>query len=124
MSKAPVCLIQPVINTQQPSQVDMPSIPQATDLASAIAAINALAASFRTIQSRLPPPPPTPQGQGTILTSTKKKPKQGRWNRIQQTVQTVRVFNSQDKSQYVDVEQITGLTMQDSLTGEQWIWSR
>ena len=124
MSKAPVCLVQPVIDKTQPPSVDMPSIPQATDLASAIAAINALSMAMRTVVRRLPPPPIQPQG-GTTLTTTKKKPPPlGRWNQVQRITEQVKVTNPNDPTQFVIIDRINNLVMRDSNTGETWVWKR
>ena len=37
---------------------------------------------------------------------------------------TQRIYNPQDHTQYVDVQQITGLTFQDSLTGQRINWTQ
>lgn len=126
MSNAPVCEIQPIINTQQPSPVTLPAIPLATDLPSALAAINAMAMWIRHAQQRLPPPPPDVQGRGGIsgIKTKPSTPVQGRWTKVSQQTKVVRVTNPNDPTQFVDVQQIVALTMTDTHTGEKWIWTR
>ena len=43
---------------------------------------------------------------------------------IDRTVKKVRIFNPDDKTQYVDVNQITALTLKDPVTGMTWKWSQ
>lgn len=53
-------------------------------------------------------------------------PKQvgGRFIEISRTNKIVRVYNPQNKQQYVDVKQIVALTMKDKYTGETWVWKQ
>jgi len=127
VSNAPVCLIQPVISTSQPPPLVMPSIPQANDLASALAAINALSTALRYIQSQLPPNTPNIQGPGGMISTNSKKggpAKQGRWNQLARVTEQVKVTNPSDSTQFVIIDRIKSLTMKDSVTGETWVWTR
>ena len=125
MSSAPVCEIQPVISTEQPTAPALPAIPVATDLASALGALNAIGMWIRQatpILTQL-------ARQGGISgfktkSSGKKAGQQGRWTPVQQQYKTVRVTNPNDPSQYVDIQQIETLTMGDTITGEKWVWTR
>ena len=53
MSNAPVCEIQPTISNEQPSPVTFPQIAPATDIPSALNAINSMAAWMRQAQNLL-----------------------------------------------------------------------
>jgi hypothetical protein len=131
-TNAPVCEIIPQIVTTQPPQSKLPFIPIATDLASALAAINAMRQWMmqmqqiqpgRTIYGGFRGNNNQGHGGGTAKNPTPKPPQQGRWQQKDITRQTVRVYNPKDKEQFVDVSRVTRLVMQDTVTGEQWIWS-
>lgn len=89
---APVC---PTSRSQFPAAQPMSrAVPIATDLPSAIRAINQL----------------------IIMMETPK------WQEIHRVVTPVRIFNPNDSSQWVDVERIASLTFQDQTTGGLWNW--
>jgi hypothetical protein len=124
VGKAPVCHISPdQVIFDQPKPVKMPTIPPAVDLASALAAIRALTLLVQQLagQQSVQGPQGLPGQPGQSS-----RTKVGRWNEIpgSRVTQTVRVFNPQDKTQYVDVERINSLTLQDNVTGEDWVWRR
>lgn len=123
---APVCAIIPPDQPGEPTAKTVPTIPVARDLASALAAINAITAWINAQQQ----PKRTAQGTGgggtTIPpkpTPKQPQPQQGRWNEITRQTQKVKIVNPQDPTQFVEVEQLTKLVMQDSQTKETWIWS-
>ena len=122
---APVChvSVDEVIN--QPTGTKLPSIPIATDLISALAAINAMRQVLMMLTGALQGPPGLrgAQGQGGAAGAAAKKTKVGRWNEANRTTATERVYNPNDNSQYVDVQRINSLTMTDSVTGETWVWN-
>jgi hypothetical protein len=94
---APVCPTsrpQPVPGQPGPA---IPAVPKATDLPSVIQAVNQLT---QIINLMLAPP----------------------FTEVTRNVQTVRVYNPNDKSQWVDVERITNLTMANDL-GQTWTWN-
>ena len=99
-SIAPVC---PITRSEvPPSQpgIRLPSIPRATDLDSAIKAINAIGDIINEESS----------GAGI------------RWLEQYRVTAIVRIFNPEDDSQWVDVERIMKLVMEDQITGELWVW--
>lgn len=104
----------------------VPTIPMANDLASALAAIDAIR---RWIASQQQPPRTREGGNGNggggIIPKPQKQPKPqvGRWNEVHRSTKTVKIRNPDNADQFVEVEQITQLTMKDSLTGEKWIWT-
>lgn len=123
MAKAPICheSRDEAFPVKQPSLI--PNIPPANDLPSALAAINALANAMRIITNRQnarPPQPWTPQINNFASTNS------SRWQEVrsERVKQVVRVKNPQDPSQFVDVEQINGLTFSDQKTGEKFSWKR
>lgn len=113
---APVCHINQNEVIEQPDPKTLPSVPIANDLASALVAINAL----RQIVNSL-----TIQQNTGGVSGFKVQPKnKGKgYSEVHRVNQTVRVFNPQDKSQYVDVQQIKQLVMRDGTTGELWIYN-
>lgn len=124
MANAPICheSRDEAFPTKQPSSI--PNIPPATDLASAIAAINALRAAVMALAGRQqsrPPQPWTPQINNFQSTNSNTRWQEDRKVRV---TQVVRVFNPKNKKQYVDVEQINGLTFADQKTGEKFQWKR
>lgn len=123
MAKAPICheSRDEDFPVKQPSLI--PNIPPATDLKSALAAIAALSNALRIITGRQTSRPPQPfQPSFENFTSTNSS----RWqeNRQARVIKVVRVTNPKDENQYVDVEQINGLTFADQKTGEKFSWKR
>lgn len=121
MSNAPICIIQPTISKEQPAPVKWPSIPTATDLPSTLNAINSIAAWIRAAQQILDQ---LAQQGGLAGFSTKGGAQQGRWNQLSRQTQQVKITNPQDPTQYVVIDRINSLTMQDNRTGETWVWNR
>lgn len=99
-SVAPVC---PISRSQAPvAQAPLvPVVTRATDLPSAIQAINQLIMLQQTTMLF----PYIPQ-----------------WQEIKRNVITVRVFNPKDQEQWVDVERITNLVFQDKSTDALFQW--
>jgi hypothetical protein len=99
-SVAPVC---PITRSEVPPTqpgIKIPFIPKATDLDSAIAAINKLI---------------------DIINQDSAEPSI-RWLEKERSTQIVRVTNPEDEDQWVDVERITRLVMEDQDTGDLWVW--
>lgn len=119
---APVCPDPRIFPPeQQPDTRQFPSIPPAHNLSSALAAINAMRQLLDYLLNRQPQ-----NNNGGGNTGQAKKGAQGKYSEVPgaRKTQKVRVYNPNDKSQFVDVEQIVGLTMRDNKTGETWTWSR
>jgi hypothetical protein len=127
-NQAPVCLIDPVIDNIQPNGVKLPSIPQATDLPSAIAAINAMASILRTITGQQSPSLGLPQssGGGFNVIPQKTPPKPGRYQeqKPMRVVNTVTVYSKEDPTAFITFKRIDALTFKDTKTGELWQWTR
>lgn len=120
---APVCHIPPVTTTQQPTPVNIPAIPPAgPSIASLVASVNALRLAVLLLTNQHPQPPDNGTTNGFKL---KNDPKgSSRWSEQSRVTETVRVFNPDDHSQFVDVERINKLSMRDNVTGEAWSWDR
>jgi hypothetical protein len=120
-SVAPICHIPAEVVTNQPGPQNLPAIPPATaNLQSLMHTVNALRQVVMFISGQQGPRGP----QGAPGNNAKSKP--ARWTENSRTTTTVRIYQNNDKSSpnFVDVEQINGLTMQDGITGESWNWSR
>lgn len=117
MAQAPVCHIPGTNTIQQPPPNPIPAIPVATDLASALAAIN-------IIRQILAQPK---KNNGTFAQNAQTKQStsnKGRWSEAKRTTERVRIENPTDPSQFVEIDRINNLTMQDAQTGDQWTWNR
>ena len=132
MSNAPTCNVNPNAPVVQPKAVPLPSIPIATDLPSALMALSAI----RTIlnvsnnanspQNNVTPytvknPQPTSKQQQPGPSSGSKT---SGFTQTNVVTQDIKVYNPDNKSQYVTVTQITGLTMVNNVTGETWTWTQ
>lgn len=113
---APVCHINQNEVIEQPDPKTLPSVPIANDLASALVAINALRQIVNSITNQ--------QNQGGISGFKVKPQDRGKgYSEVHRVMQTVRVFNPQDKTQFVDVQQLKQLVMRDGTTGELWVYN-
>jgi hypothetical protein len=132
--QAPVCLIQPVISTDQPPPTLFPAIPQPTDLQSAIQAINALTQIVRSLANIQPRQ--TVSGSGTGSRSgfkgsspNPKSPNPQQPGRFEEQapsrlVKDVTIHSSEDPSTTLTFKRIDRLVFKDSKTGELWGWNR
>lgn len=100
MSNAPVCNVQGIVKEPDQKLAKFQPIPKATDLPSALKAIQAITNNFYTLSKA-----------GNFVEQ-----------RNLRTYQTVRVFNPDDPNQWVDVLQITGLSFIDPVTGRTLLW--
>lgn len=100
MSEPPVCNVQGPVKFPNQTLAKFQPIPKATDLPSAIAALQAITNNFNTLLRA-----------GNFVEQ-----------RQLRTFQTVRVSNPDNAEQWVDVLQITGLTFMDPVTGRTLIW--
>lgn len=100
MSNPPVCNVQGTVVFPDQKINNFQAIPKAVDLPSALKAIQAITNNFYTLSK-----------SGNFVEQ-----------RQFRTFETVRVFNPDDTSQWVDVQQITGLVFQDPVTGRRLVW--
>jgi hypothetical protein len=117
---APVCHVSKDQVISQPAPKTQPSIPLATDLASALAAIGAL----KKIVENLTQPQPQNNTGGNGFKTTNNPPPNGTWQQQSRTTEKVKITNPSDPSQFVEIERINALTMVDTTTGNTWKWNR
>ena len=121
---APVCSTEPIVKPTQPPATGFPAIPQAVDLPSALRAINAMAGIMRTITGQLGRSATSGgSGGGTNSKKPGKPPPPGRWVQKQITRKNVVIRDPTDPSISITVSRVQNLTMQDSLTGETWVYN-
>lgn len=132
---APSCpstLPEPIAD---PNSVNLPSIPVANpnDPNSMAAAINGLRQAYYAERNGTPgdngasPRGNNPQQSKATKGQQKpqQKPKQKNTSDFVETGRTkqkVRIFNPDDHTQWIDIEQITSLTLVNQVTGETWFW--
>lgn len=114
---APVCHIPPKTPNNQPAPVNLPAIPPAGNT---IASLQATVNIMRQVIMLLAGQQGSPGQNGTSATP----PKPARWTEQSRQTETVRIFDPNDKSVFVDVERINKLIMHDGVTGESWTWNR
>jgi len=146
MGQAPVCHVPTdQVVFDQPHPVKLPSIPQAIDLPSALAAINTLRLLVQMLagQQQIGGPAGSSglvgRGGGGFGTAgapgktgnngnTGKDGKVARYqeDRSQRVTKKIRVFQDNDKtsSNYVDINQINRVVWVDKVTGQSIVWSR
>lgn len=122
---APVCKINPAAEPILPRPITPMAIPIATDLQSLIQAVNAMRQILLNLN--IPSNNTGTNGGGFIANNPNGNPnKQANFQEVVQkrVTQKIRVFNANDKTQYVDVQQITGLTFVDPANGQTINWSQ
>lgn len=131
-SPAAICT-NPVISdptgSEQNAPTNMPGIPVATDAASTMAAVNALRQAYYNNQGGGSPRNASPQVKPNPSPNKNKNDKnqnkdRGRFVELSRQTQIVQVFNPDDNTQWVKVEQIVALELQNPITGEIWVWKR
>ena len=123
---APICSTTPTPATQTKLAPLVNSIPIASDLSTAIAAINALRQvvngllGANTQGNGGQGPGPNPNNTGGGFTS------KSQFQVANQVTKTTRIYDPNDPSKqtYVDVDQIVGLTMMNPVTRETWQWTQ
>lgn len=117
---APVCHIPTETPITQPAGNRVAAVPVATDLKSALLALSAIR---KILQDVLDKPGP---GNGAHEPSQppRPKPKPGRWVESKRSTEIVKLPIGDDPANFVEIERMNSLTMKDSITGEDWTWSR
>lgn len=111
VKQAPVCHIPPAKPDAPLVVKNLPAVPVATDLKSALQAINALRQVVQVITNQIT----QPQGANNFIAD---------WHESDRVTEIVRVYNPNDKSQYVDIQRINRLRMKDKKTGSTWEFVR
>jgi hypothetical protein len=135
MANAPVCNVTPPAPISTPLSKLIASIPVATDLPSALNALNAIRNVLNVQNNAIPPnnkvvwkglttkpEPSKPTGNKPANPSNGQK--QSGFTQSNIVTKLVKVTNPNDSTQFVMVNQIVGLTMTNPVTGEQWQWSQ
>jgi len=114
---APVCHDSQDQKINQPAPKLTPAIPHAIDLPSALAAIQALTTTINYLMN----PIIINNSGGSNMPA-----KPTRWSESPGTrvIEKVKITNPNDPTQFVEIERIKSLTMQDGKTGENWVWHR
>lgn len=133
MANAPSCFVSVNEPINQPPGVRLPSIPQANDLQSALSAIGAMTQLINLLTGQIvqqanrgQPGKAGQQGKpGTPAKNTDQQNKTGRWQEVPGSRVTQRVsMDSTDGSVTFTFNQINRVLLQDSVTGETWLWQR
>lgn len=95
------------------------AVPTAVDLPSALHAINALAQNFALLNASVS----SSTSSGSSSTTASAAAKSG-FTVVSQKTQTIRITDPNDSTVYVDVEQITALTLYDPITNQTWTWTQ
>ena len=119
MSDAPVCNINPPAPTAEPQVSSLPAIPVATDLASALRAINTIS---QIIQAMTNQNSDNSFPQKPII-STKKD---ANFHEVvaRRIIKKMKITDPNDSSVFVEVKQITGLTFLNKVTGQAINWKQ
>lgn len=120
---APVCHVPPEnVNVPQPGVRNLPAVPIAQpNLESLVNAVNAL----RQVVNILSGQQSVDGANGFSNSFSTTKPKtDGTWIEEKRVTQTVKVYNPDDRTQYIEVERINGLVMRNKDTKQTWVWKR
>lgn len=116
-------------STNQPAGPSIAAIPSWDGSAEGLGGtINALVDAVRQLSGQIPASGADPIGgakfgaPGNIKTGGAKDDKVQKFTEINRTTKNVKITNPEDDTQFVIVQQITSLTMQDNVTKEKWIW--
>ena len=112
---APVC---PITRSQAPSAqpgIVIPPIPRASDLPSAINAINQL---IQTVNWMLSPP----VINNALFINNMPFPKM-RWAETKRVVEPVRIVSNQDPNVWIDIQRISSVSFTDNVTQSALQWN-
>jgi len=131
---APVCHVSPPMQGAAPVYPPMPYIPPITaptpgpngqiDWSGLINAMLAMKAALEQLMRQRAPFWSLTVSQPGPGPSSKQQGDFGNFVVASQVTKTDRVYNPDDKSQYIDVERVAALTLTDKSTGQTWNWSR
>jgi hypothetical protein len=107
-----------------PTPLRSPSIPVAHDLASAIAAVNAIRMALTYGSTRAARRQTTPGRRGTSFSMKTLPNNEPDWSEVGRVTEKVRVENPDDPSQFVMIERINQLKFRNKKSKENWQWDR
>ncbi len=124
MSKAPVCLVNPPSITVEPIQRLVPNVPIATDLNSALAAINALRQLIYMLLNQVPAngQPGAPGPAGKLPQKTQSKFTQT--SLVPQDITIPVKDNDGNEIGTATVTQVNQLVLTNPVTLETWTYTR
>lgn len=128
MSSAPVCLINPPAPPFPTKAPILIPVPNPIDLQSALKAIQALRQNLMIMQNYM-------IRNNTLVepvnifnafgqSAAQKPTKANSFTEIHRQTKTTRIFDPNDKTVFVDVEQVTSLTLQDKTTQQTLTWNQ
>lgn len=99
--------------------LSIPTVPTATDLPSALVAINVIGQAIAQLANAV-----TNSGAATAAAAaaTSSSPT-GEFTKVSQTEKTVVLTDPNDSTVQVEISQVTELIMKNQTTGETWIWT-
>ena len=118
MANAPIGPPGTIVSSQ--SSLVLPVLSKATDLPSALHTINALIQYVQILTNAIPSQASSASSASSGSSST--APVVSTFQQTALQTKTIRVTDPNDSSVFVDVEQITGLTMYDPVTKQTWEW--
>jgi|SRR5712664_913789 len=122
--QAPVCHISPTTAKDQPQPVNLPAVPLAQpNIQSLVTTVNALRQTILLITGQQGPRGPAGQA-GRSGGGGGAKSNKAQWTEQSRTVETVKVHNKDDDTQFIEVERINHLVMKDAASGQTWTWDR
>lgn len=126
MSNAPVCHINPPIPGAEPTQPPLPAIPIATDLQSALAAINTMRMIIQTMNNQNQNNNNKPFSGFRTNDSGQKKNSNFQEVTSKRTTTTKKIYQNNDPSTgvFVEVKQITGLTFLNPVSKQEISWKQ
>ena len=107
----------PTQSTPTSGSVNIPTIPTAVDLPSALVAINVIAQAIAVIANSI-------AGISNSGTQAAAVATGGTFVQTDQVTEAVTLTDPNDSTVSVQVEQITSLTLRNPVTGEQWVWNQ
>lgn len=133
MTDAPVCHVPTDQQIDQPPPVSLPAIPQVMhgDWQSVINAVNAIRLALQMMAGQLQRPSLAAPSSGPRSTlkappsqskSNPNKPPQ--WTELSRKTSKQKIYNPDDKSQFIELEQIDQLIWQNKASGDKIEWKR
>lgn len=117
----PVCHIPPVVPKSITTPNNLPGVPIAQpNLASLTDTVNRLRQLVLILSGQQGVD--GPQAFGNNIKPDKDK--KGTWIEQSRQTETVKVYNPDDRTQFVEIERVNRLVMNNKDTGQRWTWDR
>jgi hypothetical protein len=123
MSEGPVCHLPSPTVAERHDPVPLPNVPIAQpNLASLTATVNALRQLVIVLSGQVGQQ--GRQGAAGKKGADGKDQPAGSWEQFDLVTENVRIYNPNDKSQYVDVQRVNKLVMRNPQTKQVWTFNR